>query len=58
MLTKELLQAVQNHELSVEQAGTVKGFAYHNMEYAKLIIKQTIKNDFQKLFLRKENGFV
>lgn len=33
MLTKELLQAVQNHELSVEQAmEQLKDLPYHNME--------------------------
>ena len=53
MLTKELLQAVQNHELSVEQAmEQLKDLPYHNMP--NWIITNNYEQDFRKLFLHKE----
>ena len=55
MLTKELLQAVQNHELSVEQAmEQLKDLPYHNMNMPNWIITDNYEQDFRKLFLHKE----
>ena len=50
MLTKELLQAVQNHELSVEQAmEQLKDLPYHNMEYAKLDYHRQLRTGFPEV---------
>lgn len=50
MLTKELLQAVQNREISIEEAmETLKDLPYENMEYAKLDHHRQLRTGFPEV---------
>ncbi len=50
MLIQELLEAVQNHTLSVEQAmEQLRDLPYHNMEYAKLDYHRQLRTGFPEV---------